>query len=123
MNSKQGTAGYFALLIGAFLLIDGIWGMFSTHTFGILTTNKMHAASHLVLGSLGIYTGLTRNARIWCLIYGPIVLLVGILRFVPGVRDMIIEMMNINYAFAIFNIVAGTAAIVVARTAQTINKT
>ncbi len=53
----------FALLVGAFLLIEGVWGLTSPVVFGVLTTNTLHAIIHIVLGIVGIAAGWQRRAR------------------------------------------------------------
>ena len=58
MNQTNGISGIFAVIIGVFLLIEGIWGEFSDVVFGVLTTNRIHATIHILLGIVGIYTGL-----------------------------------------------------------------
>lgn len=115
MNKSQGVAAPFAIAVGVFLIVEGIWGMFSPVVFGVLTTNKLHATIHIVLGLLGIYTGMTRGARTWCLGVGILVLVVGVLRFVPGIGEILVSLLNVNHAVAVFNIVAGIAALIVAR--------
>ncbi|MBA3467650.1 MAG: hypothetical protein H0T21_09580, partial [Gemmatimonadaceae bacterium] len=47
----------FATILGAFLVIEGVWGMFSPVVFGILPTNTLRASIHLVLGLLGLWAG------------------------------------------------------------------
>jgi hypothetical protein len=36
------------------LLFEGIWGEFSDVVFGVLTTNRIHATIHILLGIVGI---------------------------------------------------------------------
>lgn len=115
MNRTQGAAAPFALVVGIFLIVEGLWGMTSDVVFGVLTTNRLHATIHILLGVLGIYTAMTRGARAWCTSVGILIVVVGILRFVPGVNGIIISLLNVNEAVAIFNIVAGIAALAVAR--------
>ncbi len=115
MNKSQGAAAPFALFVGVFLIVEGIWGMMSPVVFGVLTTNKLHATIHIVLGLLGIYTAMTNGARAWCMFVGILIIVVGVLRFVPGVGDILVSLLNVNEAVAIFNIVAGAAALLVAR--------
>ena len=115
MNRKQGAAAPFALLVGVFLIIEGIWGMVSPVVFGVLSTNRLHACIHIVLGLLGIYTAMAKGARTWCTLVGILIIVVGVLRFIPGAGGIIVSLLNVNEAVAIFNIVAGAAALVVAR--------
>ncbi len=116
MNKTQGAAAPFALVVGAFLIVEGIWGMFSPVVFGVLTTNRLHATIHIVLGLLGVYVAMVKGARTWCTLVGILIVVVGVLRFVPGVGDIIVAILNVNEAVAILNIVVGAAALIVART-------
>src|ERR1700712_2166488 len=94
----------FALVLGAFLLIEGIWGLFSPVVFGVLTTNTTHAVIHIVLGVAGIWTSLQGGTRPYTLFVSILLLAVGVLRFVPGVGDLIVNLLNVNPDVAMVNI-------------------
>ncbi|MBA2744169.1 MAG: DUF4383 domain-containing protein [Chthoniobacterales bacterium] len=104
----------FALLVGAFLLIEGVWGLTSPVVFGVLTTNTLHAIIHIVLGIVGIAAGWQRRARGFCIFLGILLLAVGVLRFVPGVDEIIIGILNVNVAVACVNIAVGAVALLLA---------
>nr|MBA3670702.1 hypothetical protein [Gemmatimonadaceae bacterium] len=70
MNTENENLKRFALIVGIFLLVEGVWGMFSRVVFGVLTTNTLHAVIHIVLGLAGIWTGLKGGARTWALCVG-----------------------------------------------------
>ena len=103
----------FAIVIGAFLLIEGIWGLTSPVVFGILTTNLTHAVIHIVLGLIGIATGWRRQARGFCIFLGILLLAVGLLRFVPGASELIVSLLNVNIAVAWLNIAIGAVVLLV----------
>ena len=115
MNRTDGTSAMWAMILGTFLLIEGVWGMTSPVVFGVLTTNMLHAAIHIVLGIAGLYTGMKGGSRGWCLLVGGILVVVGVLRFVPVVGDILQSLLAVNATVAIFNIVVGLVTIVVAR--------
>lgn len=100
----------FAIVIGVFLLIEGIWGLTRPVVFGILTTNLTHAVIHIVLGLIGIATGCRGQARGFCIFLGILLLAVGLLRFVPGANELIVSLLNVNIAVAWLNIVVGVVA-------------
>ncbi len=104
----------FAILIGVFLLIEGIWGEVSDVVFGALTTNRIHATIHILLGVLGIWTGLRGGARPFLIFLGILLIAVGVLRFVPVVGDLIVQLLAVNHAVAYFNIVVGIVSLIVA---------
>ncbi len=101
----------FAIVIGAFLLLEGIWGLTSPVVFGVLTTNLTHAIIHIVLGLIGIAAGLRQQARGFCIFLGTLLLAVGLLRFVPGASDLIVSILNVNVAVAWLNIIVGGLAL------------
>ena len=104
----------FARILGIFLLIEGVWGLFSPVVFGVFTTNMLHAVIHIVLGITGIVLSRRPGAREYLLGVGGLLALVGVLYFVPGVTGLIISLLNVNFAVACFNIVVGLASIVMA---------
>lgn len=112
------TCDIFAIVIGAFLLIEGIWGLNSEVVFGILTTNRTHAVIHILLGLIGIVLGWRGAARGFCIFLGFLLLAVGILRFVPGVSDIIVSILNVNFAVAWLNIVVGAVALLTSLVGQ-----
>jgi hypothetical protein len=104
----------YAVFIGAFLIIEGIWGLFSPVVFGVLTTNTTHAVIHIILGLVGIRTGLKGGSRGFCMFLGVLLLAVGILRFVPSIGDLIVTVLNVNPAVAYVNIVIGIVSLLIA---------
>ncbi len=114
MNDSSKAANGFAILVGAFLLIEGIWGLTSEVVFGVLTTNVTHAIIHIVLGIIGIVLGWKRRARGFCIFLGALLLAVGVLRFVPGAGELTVQILNVNTAVAWLNIVVGAVALLLA---------
>lgn len=112
------SCGMFALIVGVFLLVEGIWGEFSDVVFGVLTTNRLHATIHIVLGIVGIWTGMKGGAREFCIFLGALLLAVGVFRFVPVVGDLMVSLLNVNQAVAIFNIVVGIVSLLIAFTSR-----
>lgn len=112
---KSGPAtNAFAVIIGIFLLIEGIWGLSSDYVFGVLSTNRFHAVVHIILGILGIVLGLGKKAKGYLLFLGILLLIVGILHFVPGAAEALRTIFNVNTTVAIFNIVLGILSIAAA---------
>ena len=114
MKKPISPVNIFAILLGIFLVIEGMWGMFSRVVFGILTTNLLHVAIHLLLGVSGIYLGTRNQARKFSLYTGVLLLVVGILYFVPDAGELIIQILNVNNAVAYLNIILGIIAILLA---------
>jgi uncharacterized membrane protein len=102
----------FAMCIGTFLLIQGIWGLFSQEVFGVFTTNFTHSLLNIVLGMAGIYYGYEESAQYYSLFLGTILISVGLLRFLFGPSDSPVYLFNINEAVAYYSIFMGTVALI-----------
>ena len=102
----------FSLLFGFFLLVEGIWGFYSPVVFGVLTTNTLHASIHVVLGLIALLTGFAGGNRTFVGFLGGLLLVVGILRFVPVASDFIAQLLAVNEAVALVNIAVGAIAMV-----------
>ncbi|MCE7033412.1 DUF4383 domain-containing protein [Lysobacter sp. GX 14042] len=118
MNGSIGLCRAFAAVIGAFLLVEGFLGLSSPVVFGVLSTNMLHAVIHIALGAAGIWTGLRSGARQFCLFLGILLLTVGALWFVPGIREIIILLLNVNAAVAYLNLGVGAVALLLALAAR-----
>ncbi len=118
MNRANGACGLFAILVGAFLLIEGVWGLFSPIVFGVLTTNTLHAVIHIALGFIGVWVGLRTGARKFCLFLGVLLVAVGALWFIPVVGPIITSLLNVNAAVAYLNLGIGAVALVLAFTSR-----
>ena len=118
MNRTDRACSVFALVVGAFLLVEGFWGLSSPVVFGVLTTNLLHAVIHIVLGLIGIWAGLRTGARRFCLFLGVLLVAVGALWFVPGVGSIITSLLNVNAAVAYLNLGTGALALVLALVPQ-----
>lgn len=53
----------FAIIVGAFLLIEGVCAESGETVFGALSTNRIHATIHILLGIAGIYTGFQQQGK------------------------------------------------------------
>lgn len=123
MTRTTGACGVFAIVVGCFLLVEGIWGLGSPVVFGVLATNTLHAAIHIVLGVIGIFCGLRGGARRYCLFLGILLLVVGVLWFVPGAGDLVRSLLNANQAVAVLNLVVGAVALALALQAPPARRT
>lgn len=116
MALNEGNSGRFASIIGTFLLIEGMLGFSSPVVFGVFSTNRLHACIHIVLGCIGLFTRFRGGTRTFALLVGILLIAVGVLYFIPGVSALIVSLLNVNTAVAVFNIVVGIVGVVVART-------
>jgi hypothetical protein len=115
-RENEMLANLFAKILGIFLLVIGVWGLFSPVVLGALTTNLTHAVIEIVLGIVGILAKRRGFARGYLIGVGTLLIVVGVLRFIPGGADLVVSLLNVNYAVAYFNIVVGAICLIVAIT-------
>lgn len=102
-----------ALIIALFLLVAGIWGFFSPVVFMFFTTNFVHACIETLLGLIGL--GVWRNhPRGYLLFVGLLLVVVGILYFVPIASLYVTGLLAVNTYLAAFNIIVGGICAIVA---------
>lgn len=104
----------YALLLGIFLLSEGIWGLFSTTVFRFMTTNLNHAIIHIVLGAVGIVLSITHKAYGYLIATGLVLAAAGALYMIPATTHLMVRWLNMNEVVAVFNVVAGGIALMVA---------
>lgn len=102
-----------ATLLGSWMLLEGIWGLFNPVVLGFITTNRLRATIHIVLGLVGLWTAFTQGARKFLWIFGLLVLAVGVLYFVPA-GEGLTGLLAVNRAAAIINCAIGASALVCA---------
>jgi hypothetical protein len=102
-----------ATLVGSWLLLEGVWGLFSPVVLGFITTNRLRAGIHIVLGLLGIVMAFGGNSRKFLWGGGLLVLAVGALYFVPAGRNLT-DQLAVNLPAAIINVVVGGSALLCA---------
>jgi hypothetical protein len=114
MRKTNTLATIYTIILSIFLLTEGVWGLFSPVVFGVFTTNTIHAVIHIILGIIGFWVLTSGNSDMYCLFTGMLLLLVGIFRFVPGVGEWIVSLLNVNKEVAFFNIIVGLLSLMVA---------
>ena len=117
MNNKS-LADRFALVIGLFLVIEGIWELFSPVVFVVLTGNLLHGVIHIALGLIALYLGWNARARSFCILLGLLLLVVGGLWFVPGPKELVVQLLNVNQAVAILNLLVGSISLLLGLTTK-----
>lgn len=115
MRARSGSS-VLALALGALLLVEGVWGLSGRVVFGFITTSPLQAVLNLALGAAGVVAGLRGSAREYLRYAGALLVAVGIARVVPFVGDLVVRMLNLNYAGALLGIVVGLTCLAVAST-------
>ncbi len=104
---KQQSIDILTMIVSIFLFLEGVWGLFSPVVFGIFSTNMLHAVIHLALGATGIFLSARARSREFAVFLGALLLLVGILYYIPDIGDLVVKLLNLNSSVAVFNIIVG----------------
>lgn len=99
-----------ATLVGSWLLLEGIWGLFNPVVLGFITTNRLRAGIHIAIGLVGVVMAFNNNARKFLWGGGSLVLAVGVLYFVPAGRA-ITDLLAVNMPAAVINVAVGICAL------------
>ncbi len=104
----------FVILIGLFLLLEGIWELFSPVVFGVFTSNALHGGIHIVLGVVGLFAVFRGGARGFCFFLGALLLVVDTLWLLPATHELVVRLVNVNQPVAILNLVVALMSLLVA---------
>ncbi|MGV3698161.1 hypothetical protein [Flavobacterium sp.] len=111
-----GMLNGFSILVGLFLLAQGIWGLQSDVVFNVFTTNTTHAVIHIVLGITALIVGLKQNAFGFNVFLGLLLGTVGVLRLIPPTSAIVVDLLNANESVAALNMTIGVFALLIAFT-------
>ncbi|HLM57205.1 MAG TPA: DUF4383 domain-containing protein [Pyrinomonadaceae bacterium] len=79
-----------ATIMGVVFILAGIVGFISNDLLGFHLTAFHNAGVHIVSGAISLYFGLKgtlAGARLFCLIFGVVYALIGVVGFVAGHQD------------------------------------
>jgi hypothetical protein len=110
MTHSKGTSG-FLIFVGALLVIEGLWGMFSDQVFGLLTINRTRAAIHLALGIGAIVAARRGRPLGYLTTLGGILLAVAVLSSIPATQAFMTKTLAVNQAGAVVDAVLGVACL------------
>ena len=110
-SHRFGLPSAFAFVVGVFLVIEGLWGLFSPVVFGALTTSILHSVMHFVLGLAGIATGMQSRPSGFLIFLGVLLLTVGVMRFMPDTSAFVVRTLAVNQPVAMVHIVVGGVAL------------
>lgn len=103
----------FALVVGIVLVILGIWGFFQPLILNLFGVNLAQNIIHIIAGAIGIWLGTKDAGKGFNLWFGWIALVVGILGFIPVVKDWLDQLLSINPAISWLHIILGIIALIV----------
>jgi hypothetical protein len=113
-----GIAGKFALALSTFLIVMGVWELFSPVVMGAFSSNVAHGVIHIALGGFGLFAAMRGHASTFLTLAGALLLIVGVLWFIPATRHWPSDTLNVNRAVAVFNVIAGGVSLGMARNAR-----
>ena len=99
----------YAMVIGAVLVLVGLLGFFSNPILGLFGVNAAQNVLHLVGGALGLWLASKGSGKAYNQWLGIIAAVVAVLGFVPGAKDLLTSIFNINMAITYLH--AGIAAV------------
>ena len=112
---KQSNSSAFALLVSAWMLLAGGWGLFNPVVLGVVTTNLGQAIACLVLGVAGLVARRKANVlHMHLCFFGSLLIMVAVLWVLPATRNLPVDILDMNGAGALLNFVIGAASLVVA---------
>jgi hypothetical protein len=104
------SSNRFTTAIATWLLVEGVWGLFSPQVFGVLSTNRLHAMIHLALAFWGLKAAFVGGAKTFLWVIGAILAAVGAIYFIPGGQSLT-DLLAVNEPVAVLNLVLGFASL------------
>lgn len=107
----------FALILGIVLLLVGILGFWENSLVGdngYFGTNAWQDVLHLIAGAFGIYIGTKGKGPGYNMTLGWAGIVLGVLGFIPVVKDLLMDWLNINIQITILHLVLGVLFLIVA---------
>ena len=97
------------MAIGAVLVLVGLLGFFNNPILGLFGVNTAQNLLHIVGGALGLWLATKGSAKAYNQWLGIIAAVVAVLGFVPGAKDLLASIFNINMAITYLH--AGIAVV------------
>ncbi|MDA1197053.1 MAG: DUF4383 domain-containing protein [Nanoarchaeota archaeon] len=104
----------FAQIVGVVLVLLGIIGFFNNPILGYFGVNTLQNVVHLAGGAIGLWLVSKGSSQAFNKWVGILGVLLGILGFVPGVKDLLWSLLGINTAITGLHLVLGVVALGVA---------
>ncbi|MBI2449174.1 DUF4383 domain-containing protein [Candidatus Pacearchaeota archaeon] len=102
------------MVVGIVLVILGLWGFFQNPILNWFGVNTAQNIVHIIAGALGIWLGTKDAGKSFNLWLGWVALVVGVLGLIPGVRDLLAQLLGINAGISWLHIILGIVALIVA---------
>lgn len=101
-----------ALIFGIVLLVIGVWGLFTDSILGF-GVNILQSVLHIIAGIFGVYVGLKGEGPGYNATIGWIGIVLAVLGFIPGAKDLLADLLNVNMATTWLHLVVGVILLAV----------
>ncbi|HLC19611.1 MAG TPA: DUF4383 domain-containing protein [Candidatus Nanoarchaeia archaeon] len=101
----------YALVLGLVLAVVGVWGLFTTSILGLFGVNVFQSVLHLIAAAFGIYAGTKGDGTTYNQVLGWIAIVLAVLGLVPGVKDVLLSLLNINMAITVLHLAIGVVTL------------
>src|SRR3989338_10454783 len=101
----------YALVLGLVLAVVGVWGLFTTSILGLFGVNMFQSVLHLIAAAFGIYAGTKGDGTTYNQVLGWIAVVLAVLGFIPGVNDLLLQLLNINTAITVLHLAIGVVSL------------
>ena len=104
----------YAMVIGAVLVLVGLIGFVNAPILGLFGVNAAQNVLHLVGGGLGLWLATKGSGKSFNMWLGIIAVVVAVLGFVPGAKDLLLSLFNITAAITVLHAAIAAATLGVA---------
>ncbi len=111
INNINNIQKNFSLVVAFVFSLLGIWGFFSNNIFGIFTANVYLSIIHIIIGLFGFYSYFKSFSISYNSSIGWFIVLLGILGLIPGIGDVMVNLLGINSLISIFHIIVGVVSL------------
>lgn len=102
-----------SLALGILFLLIGILGFFTNNVLGIFSTNLYLSIIHIITGIFGIYSSIKGFGTDYNIIIGWVFVLLGVFGLIPGIGDVMVNLLGINITMSILHLIIGIFCVVV----------
>ena len=85
--------------------------MFTNRILGIFGVNVFQSILHLIAAACGIYAGTKGDGTTYNMVLGWIAIVLAVLGFVPGAKDLLLSLLNINTAITVLHLAIGVVTL------------
>ena len=108
------TQKLFAQSVGVVLILLGIIGFFNKPLLGLFGVNSLHNVVHILVGVIALWMVSKGSSQAFNKYLGMGGIVLGVLGFIPGVKDLLLEILAINTSTTWLHLLIGVLGVGVA---------